>query len=296
MKRFVLHVVLMSVLFVALYSIVSISTSKAYVSKSRFALSSDVTAVVLGHSHPECAVNDELLNSTVNLASSGEAYFYTYQKLKRVIKDNPQINRVFLEFTNNHVLPIMEEWTFGEEKLSYHLPKYLPFVSKDYLSTFTERAFDPLSGAFLKSSRENLFRVFSGDYDLSDEIGGFNSLSHVLDLEVLPSESEHDEYDITNVPEFNLLMLDSILNLTDKNGIEVIGLRSPQHTLIHDIENEVVYQSVRAEKFKGRKFWDFGQMNLPDNSFADLGHLNATGASTYTQAIQKRIGSELSQN
>ena len=72
--------------------------------KSSFKISDNIKYVVFGHSHSECTFNDALISNFKNLSEPGEAYFYTYQKLKNVIHDNPAIESVFVEFTNNQIL------------------------------------------------------------------------------------------------------------------------------------------------------------------------------------------------
>ena len=75
---------------------------------ANFKLEDKVKYVVFGHSHSECAFNDSLISSFKNLSEPGEAYFYTYQKLRNVILQNPEIETVFVEFTNNQVLLSMK--------------------------------------------------------------------------------------------------------------------------------------------------------------------------------------------
>ena len=54
-------------------------------SKSQFDLKKQPKSIVVGHSHPECAFNDSLIQEFKNFSSSGESYFYTYPKLKNII-------------------------------------------------------------------------------------------------------------------------------------------------------------------------------------------------------------------
>ena len=51
--------------------------------------------VFLGHSHAQAAYNDKLIDSAFNLASSGEAYFYTYVKLNKILEDNSDKKIIF---------------------------------------------------------------------------------------------------------------------------------------------------------------------------------------------------------
>lgn len=290
MKRFVLHIILMSALFAALYVAVSWLSFNSFRSNASFILSADTKAIVIGHSHPECAIDDTMLKETVSLAMSAEAYFYSFHKLKRIIKDNPQVERVYLEFTNNQISSIMDDWTFGKEKQSHHMPKYIPFLSGNEMALFAEKSYDPFSGAFLKSTRENFFRMISRDYLITDEVGGYKKLTRVIQLK---EESEgytvEDQHLFNTLSELNLSMLDSILNLANEQRIEIIGIRSPQHRTIPDLLNESKFDSIKEVKFANYEFWDFNMLSLPDSAFADPGHLNVHGAYIYTSALRKRI-------
>ena len=62
--------------------------------KANFKLDKNDEMIVVGHSHPECAYNDSLIPSLKNLANSGESYFYTLQKLKKIVPANPQIKTI----------------------------------------------------------------------------------------------------------------------------------------------------------------------------------------------------------
>lgn len=86
-----------------------------YVRNNRFyKLNDSVTGIIIGHSHAEGAYIDSLLPNTVNMAQSGESYFYSYIKLRKLLEANNNIRRVMIEVTNNNLEKEMDEWTFGE--------------------------------------------------------------------------------------------------------------------------------------------------------------------------------------
>ena len=290
MERFISHIILMSVLFVVFFLAIIWLSFDVFRSNASFTLPADTKSIVIGHSHPECAIDDAMLKETVNLATSAEAYFYSHQKLKRIIKNNPQIERVYLEFTNNQISSIMDDWTFGDEKQSHHMPKYMPFLSGSELELFVRASFDSFFGALLNSTRENFFRMISRDYLIADELGGYNELTRVMHFQEDSKEyTEEDQRLFKTLSEFNLSMLDSILKLVDEEEIEIIGIRSPQHKSIPDLLNESKFDSIKGVKFANYEFWDFNTLSLPDSAFADPGHLNAQGAYLYTGNLRKRV-------
>ena len=81
---------------------------------ANFKLKPQTKYLVLGHSHPECAFNDSLINNLKNLAQTGESYYYTYFKTIKVLEQNPSIEIVFVEFTNNQIYELMNNWIWGK--------------------------------------------------------------------------------------------------------------------------------------------------------------------------------------
>ena len=96
--------------------------------KVSFKLKQPVSYLVLGNSHTEFALNDSIITDLVNISQSGESYFYTYTKLKKILEDNAQIKTVFLAFSNEVIDVGMNDWIWGDQFFSFNFPKYSPFL------------------------------------------------------------------------------------------------------------------------------------------------------------------------
>jgi hypothetical protein len=95
--------------------------------------------IVFGHSHPQYALNDSLIDNLENYAQSSESYFYTFLKIKKIITSNKQIKAVFIEFTNNQVVDGKDNVIWGDQYLSFRYPKYASLMNiKDLLYLFTK--------------------------------------------------------------------------------------------------------------------------------------------------------------
>lgn len=82
MKKFIYKLSFFTIAYIILFIIASF-TLKYFVDKySNFKLKDSSNAVILGHSHTECDLDDSLIPHVKNLSQGGEAYFYTYRKLK----------------------------------------------------------------------------------------------------------------------------------------------------------------------------------------------------------------------
>ena len=72
-------------------------------------ISDDIHIVFSGDSYVECAVNENLIANSINIAQAGEAYLYSYAKIKSLLEYNDQINAVFIGFSFGDVLMEKEE-------------------------------------------------------------------------------------------------------------------------------------------------------------------------------------------
>ena len=129
MRQFIqLSITFLIALFTLIF--VSVELSEYVVNKnSDFKLNKSTKYLVLGHSHPECAFNDSLIENFKNISQSGESYYYTYFKAKKIIEQNPSIETVFIEFTNNQINESMNSWIWKEKYMNYRYPRYSPFMN-----------------------------------------------------------------------------------------------------------------------------------------------------------------------
>ncbi len=105
-----------------------------------FNIKNDTKTIIIGHSHSECAYNDSLIENFENFSLSGESYYYTFPKVKKIIEHNPQIETVFIEFTNNQISKNVEKWIWDKKYISYYYPIYSPFIDfQDKLSLVVNR-------------------------------------------------------------------------------------------------------------------------------------------------------------
>ena len=74
-----------------------------------------------------------LIDSALNLASSGEAYFYTYIKLNKILESNKNDKVVFIEYSNNNIVPEMDDWIWDDIHILERYKLYTAFIRKDEL-------------------------------------------------------------------------------------------------------------------------------------------------------------------
>jgi hypothetical protein len=88
-----------------------INKRKYYFLKTR----PDTYFVFAGNSTVECAVDDRLISHSINIAQSGEAYLYSYVKIKALLENNENIRNVFISYSYGDLLFEKEEtWLFSD--------------------------------------------------------------------------------------------------------------------------------------------------------------------------------------
>ena len=177
MKKFIQKSILYSSTFFLLLIAIDSSISLYVNSKANFKDPSSPTYIILGHSHPETAFNDSLIDNCKNYSESGESYFYTYQKLDKLLEQNPSIKTVFLEFTNNQLLENKDEWIFGKKYMEYRYPRYSSFMTNQNKFLLIKNNFKTFLNCFSLNTKHRMKLIIKDDYLFTKKIGKFKSLN-----------------------------------------------------------------------------------------------------------------------
>ncbi|WP_178988407.1 hypothetical protein [Winogradskyella schleiferi] len=294
MKGFIKKIIIFSVLAILVVIAIVIGSNYIVKTQSRFDISKDISTLVLGHSHSQCSINDSILHNSINLSASGESYFYNYQKLKKVVKANGYIKKVFIEFANNHVDSVMDDWTWGYEKMSYYLPYYSPYMDFEDFNLLFEHNSTDLLASYSIATRKHLYRILGGNFDLIDDIGGFLGSKHSKVDELIAKNNFNSSISKSHtLSETNLNYLRKMIEFCRENNVRVFLIRSPQHPLYADLSNEAIYQNVKHTRFNDVDLLDFDAMQFPNKYYLDLHHLNYKGANQFTTLFNDLLKSNL---
>lgn len=256
--------------------------------KSDFVIDKKVENIILGHSHAEFAYNDSLITNVRNFANSAEPYFYTYIKLKQLVKNNPEIERVFLEFSNNSLVSWMDEWVWDSRYVKHRFDFYGPFLEpKQFWTLFKNNPGTTIEN-FIESIIENLWRILRGETEYVDYIGQYSPLEFTMQLK--PEDREILEQETSQkISGVNKVYLDKIIELCAENDIELLFIRTPQHPYCHELSNELLFQKFYAENYSSIEFLDFHLFPLENHEYADPEHLNYRGANKLSNWLNELI-------
>lgn len=296
MKRFLkrLFVFVFPMLLVVIG--VSFWAKKAINSKPVFVLPKNITTLILGHSQPECALNDSLIANAKNMAQGGEAYFYTYQKIKKLAAANPQIKTIYLSFSNNQIEPRMDEWTYDDEHIGNYFPKYAGQMDAEDYTLLLQHNYKAVLSGELKALKNNISFVMKGKTNFleNNNWGGYlhlkrNKLDSIIKVNYI--ETIKKEFSPT-VSTINVNYLEKIVEFCQQENIKLIFYRTPVHPILFNEYDEQKFQNLRIQKFAQIPFLDFHDFKLTNDEMGDFDHLNYKGArkfSVYFDEFIKKI-------
>ncbi|WP_183563635.1 hypothetical protein [Mucilaginibacter sp. SP1R1] len=295
LKRTVLFIIVAACLLASVIFVPNYIVSK----KSKFNIQPGSKIVLFGHSHPECAFNDSLIANFKNLSHSAEPYFYTYQKVKKVLSQNPEIEIVLVEFSNNQIDEKMNDWTWGYKYMSSMFPLYSSFMDKSDIDLLIKHNPKDFMNCMSISTRKNLFRLVTRNYNFSDAMGGYLRIDKLRNNTSDAANGPADKATGNTTPAISTVNIDylqKIISYCEAQHKRVFLVRSPQHKNYEFLKNEKDFVRIRTTRFSRIDFLDFNNFPLNDDDFADYAHLNYQGATKFSKWFNTMVGSGLLMN
>ncbi|HEV3223197.1 MAG TPA: hypothetical protein VGZ90_09975 [Puia sp.] len=292
MKLFIRNLMLFTITCLIAFAVLVTIEKTILNNMGQFKLSMGVKYIFMGHSHPQMDYNDKLIDSSVNLASSGEAYFYTYIKLKKILESNSDKKIVFVEFSNNNIISQMNKWIWNDIYIydRYRLYwSYTPNTERKLLYTKNPEASILCD---IKSVVTNVYYIFSLKNIAKDErMGGYLHLERdktdsLLQASLIYARNKRPDMSISPV---NLMYLRKIIQICKDNGTKVILIRSPLHPVYDEFKNESRYEEVLNSQFNDVEFLDLKNFPMINSDYGDLEHLNYRGAKKYSLFFNKLL-------
>ena len=304
MKQFLVKTALF-VLVIATWLIVLVAGSE-YLIKQRkdllLKLNTDIETVFAGNSAVECAVDDNLIPGSVNIAQSGEAYLYSYAKLKALCNVNKQIKTVFLSFS--FVDPLIEKeesWLYSDEfiieKVQYY--NYLldapekSFIMRNnpkaYFKGLTRSVFNSLTSvikSFTHESPGSQLPNFGGyKYLVRDKLGA-DPGEDAGNQPAIQKSYQQEKY---------LIMISEFCR---ENSIRLVLLNTPKHKSYYENVDEGILKIWYDARnlLEQDSLLDLSAYELPDSCFGDLSHLNYRGTRVFSHYLNETLNQNPEEN
>ncbi|RZJ29436.1 MAG: hypothetical protein EOO48_07505 [Flavobacterium sp.] len=251
-----------------------------------FRLKPDTEYLILGHSQPECGINDSLISHAQNFSQGGESYFYTYLKLQKLLEANPKVKTVFISYANNQVNTRMDKWIWGNENMYANYPKYSFMMdSHDYRVLLAHNPQEVLK------SETKLVKDFLGfmvknrtDYLRDRNWGGYlyinrSKVDSLLKTDYLEKERKAIKLKFSRK---NIEYLQKIVALCKQKNVRIIFLRMPVRPDLPFLKNEKQFLAVKRILFNDIEFIDFKNFPAAHDEVGDFDHLNHVGARRFS--------------
>lgn len=288
LKRLTLFVLLVSSL-VALLILVSdcaVRSRKPVILK----VDDHIKYVFSGNSHVECSVNDRLIDNSINIATSGEAYLYSYSKIKSLLEYNNQIKTVFIGCTYGDLHKSLEEkWLFEDMGVVEFVKKY------NYILNSAEKSliFKHNPKAYIRGVTKSVilnfvafFRSLIPEDSVNSRLINYGGYKHLVrdklqqDIQ-LNLTYEQEPFVVSPIQEKYLIMLSELCR---EKSVRLILLDTPKFPLYYENLSQEMRQSYISlrEKLQIDTLLEFSDMVLPDSCYADITHLNYKGAKVFS--------------
>ncbi|HAF27437.1 MAG TPA: hypothetical protein DCG75_00170 [Bacteroidales bacterium] len=272
------------VLFLFLFVLLSVTNK--YIAKT-YQLNSETENVIIGDSRTQI-FQDKKLRKTKNVALGSESYFYSYYKLKFLLKNNRQLKTVFLGASNHSFSDYFDEYIYEADVISNYF--YILPLSKQ-LSILIHPAINKIQ-LIKKSTIKGFDNLI---YSEKSFIG--KSYIHTTNKELtentIKDRIDFVYYNKTILREFSSLnkeYFEKIILLCREYKINLILLNTPTHSLYSSlIPNKFRAEYEKVVNRNSLEVITFDNL-LEDSMFLPDGdHINKIGAEILSETLSKRI-------
>lgn len=280
MKQYINKVILFVSLF-GLILIMLISIQYIRINNYSWKLPNNEHILFMGASHIARGIDDTLMKEAINLARPSERYMYTYIKLQHILKNNTQVDTIFLQCAHTDLAVDCDYKYFDENELSGYVGLYWPFFSYQHYKLLVPK-FKVVISYILKS----LVNKNSYNHDnWFNDFGGYEPLEGTMNTENITPNPESDR-GCGHV--INYTYLKQIIKLCKEHNIKLFLVQCP---VFHpEYFFDVSYHEKTLEEFTQTvEYIDFSEWKISNDEFLDPHHLNRIGAERFTMEIRSKF-------
>lgn len=290
MRKFILNILLGSILLLIL--LLSIYSFLNYANKQLLkneCAKAKVSVLFAGDSHVQMCFNDALIRNSKNIASSGECYQFTFEKLKSHVNGNNTITAVCLGFSYHNMSSYYDNFSLQT------LPAFITVLPASDQIELIKKYDIEMAGKvnpILFTAAANLFQR-SGNYSFSGgylDIPAKKSISDSMIRPRILSQFYSEKNNLFPFSSYNISYLNKIILLCKTKNIKLFLINTPLHSIYRSgIPVQYQIEFSRFLKTNQVQTIDFSKFDLPSTSFQPDGdHLNNSGAkkiSLYTDSL-----------
>ncbi len=239
--------------------------------------------IIIGHSHSEISFNDSIVIGSRNFSQGGESYFYTYLKLQEIIKSNPTIKNVFIEFTNNQINKPIDEWIWNDANIKFRFIYYFQYLTiKDNILIFRKNPISYIQNIPLLLKKQ--IQLLKNPEINKRLIGGsLRNNKNIVSL--INKQIKRKPISNISLANYNIIYLKKIIQYLNLLQKKVILIRSPLHKSDPNYGYDKEYFEVLNSLPGDFTYYDFSNFKLSDSDFRDSEHLNSKGGIKFSKYL-----------
>jgi len=257
-----------------------------------FKLPVNISTIIMGDSHTQAGVNDELLKNSINISQNSEHYFYSFQVLKFLVEGNSNIKSVVLGCGFHNFGANYDENMLNKENPASNemYARYFTIFDKTTIDQIVEANYLniitlglAIYRGILRSISTNSFS-FLGKYYKSKN-------SEMKDFIINDAIKRHYFTKRGSGSKFSVYQekyLREIVNYCRIKNINIILLNTPLTQKYYiKVPKEFInhYYLIMSQLKDQIKLLDYYSLKLKKTDFGDGDHLNINGAKLLTKIL-----------
>lgn len=279
------------------FGILSILIAISFYQNSQLKTPLGTKTLIFGDSHTQTSLNDGLMQNALNLSKSSEHLFFTKEMIKTILGNNSEVKTIIVGVSFHSFCANYDQVLVGKDA-NYFFSRYIHFYNMESLFTIAKRNCKVLTQVFrvliskvfvFAKNQENVFK--SGYYASKRSNLGDSATYAAISRHYLQPNNTLSELSNKQVHHFQ-----EIVRLCKAKNVKLIVVNTPVHTTYRKkIPPKFVdhFYKVMLENAINFEFFDLHALKYKNECFGDGDHLNALGATLFTQEINKKIEKKL---
>ena len=257
---------------------------------SKIKINKNIHILVCGDSHTQSAINDKVLNRSINVSQSSEPYLASYNVIRTLTNNNPQIKTIVLGYSFHSLSNFYDDVVYKEKYKVDFYARYLPILDFESIKKISNHNFRGLIKSFPKSlntwiTLKNLPNINEIDYKNFIFFGNYY-LSKTSDFneKTIKSSIQRHYFELNRLANFSIIQekyLEKIVKLCAKKNVKLYLINTPiSNDYLKKIPKKFIIKYYNTIQEIGDKaiLIDFHDLKLKNYCYGDGDHINAYGA------------------
>ncbi len=250
-------------------------------------LPSHKTTLIVGNSHPECAIIERMEDPYINLGKSGECFYYSVRKAEWLLNSNPQIKQVWIEMAPNQFMPHMAQWINDSEYQQRALLSF-PFLMDSQWELATWKK-DPVASLQTKLVQMRRFwsAVIAPDWETDRSVLKWGMYRELNGRSAKFTNPEEEGGQVIQPDRDNWMALENFCKNLEKRGVQVFAFQCPEYRKLDNFGSIQAY--CKSQRLPIKHYLEI-EFDVNDSTlFYDASHLNQKGAKQFSQQFRELL-------